>query len=443
MTLKFRVLAGSLSLAALSIVAAVVCVLVKGSAPLPRWDLLIFLFLSLAGVGGALAIVRRGTRPEIRGIGTRKYWWPAQRSGLVGFGLWAWTIPVFFALYAALSPSSQAWNIIDAGHTMRTVEVEKVLSSKYVKSGRSGHYSTEVQVSAPFNGGSRTVENRFSASSPIDAGDRVWALYAPDSPALGVLIDDDRDSLERSIGGPVGVTTMLLLVGWIAFCWLLSLPGRMRPGPTTSIRRALDEGRVRVLPVTVSAVGVQVDGRPPKNSSVKRPEPCVKLRMEDGKRLDLYLDQALDPVPLGHLLLNAQANLYWAPPLQDLPYKASVGHAVLILTDGRWVVGWGATVDGSDLPEGSMVPAGEVLPEEGDLRAVVPFPIWKPTLYTPGLWAMLLSLLALCVISFGVGTFATILLGAVSFCSPLVALRIYRSRIVQHLEGLLPQQQQG
>ncbi len=435
---KSRALAICLGIAGLGTVAAVFCVWAQPSVPLPRWDLAISLSLALAGVGGCLVIVRRGPHPDSDGLGTSKYWWPAQRNGLLGFGLWVWIIPVFFVASAALTPSSQAWEIVDAGHTIRTVEVEKVLSSRFVQSNRSGHFSTAVQVSAPFGEGARTVENKFSSNSPVRVGDQVWVLYAPSSPALGALIDDDRGSLETEIGGPAEASVVFAAIGWAAFCWVLNLLGSVRPGPINTIKRALVAGRVRVLSVAVDHVGVRVDERPSKSSATKLLKPCVRLVMADGRHLDLYLDQVIEPVPLGRLLAGAQANLYWRPPVQKLPYGASVGYAVLVLSDQRCVQGWVETTDGSNLPQGSLVPASEQLPEGNELRAIRPFPVWDPALHSPGLWALLISLLALVIVSLGVGSFATVVLAAVAYVSPMIARSVFRSRLTSRLQSLDP-----
>jgi hypothetical protein len=396
--------------------------------------LIISLSLALAGIGGCLNIVRRGPQPDSAGVGTRKYWWPAQRNGLLGFGFWTWIIPVFFVVYAALTPSPQAWEIADAGQSIRTAEVESVLSSKYVQSNKSGHYATEVQVSVPFDEGPRTVEDKFASDSPMKRGGLVWVLYAPSSLDLGVLIDDDRDYLETEVGGPVEISVVLTAIGWAAFCWMLNLLGSVRPGPANTIKHALKAGIVRSLSVTVGRVGVRVDERPSKSSTIKRPKPCVRLDTMDGVHLDLYLDRVIDPVPLAQFMSGAQANLYWRPPVQDLPYRASVGYAVLILSDQRCLQGWLETADGSNMPEGSIVPESDEFPEGRELRVIRPFPVWDPALHSPGLWALLISLLALVTISLGMGTFFTIVLAAVAFLAPVVARSVYQGRLTRRLQ---------
>ncbi len=426
---KSRALAACLSIAGIGTVVAVCCVWAQPSVPLPRWDLITSLSLALAGIGGCLVIVRRGPHPDSAGVGIRKYWWPAQRNGLLGFGFWTWVIPVFFVVYAALTPSPQAWEIADAGKSIRTAEVESVLSSKYVQSNKSGHYSTDVQVSVPFDGGPRTVEDRFASNSPVKLGDQVWVLYAPSSLGLGVLIDDDRDSLETEVGGPVEISVVLAAIGWVAFCWMLNLLGSVRPGPANTIMRALKAGAVKV-----GRVGVRVDERPSKSSTIKRPKPCVRLVTVDGGHLDLYLDRVIDPVPLGKFMPGAQANLYWRPPVQGLPYTASVGYAVLILSDQRCLRGWVETADGSNMPEEVIVPASEEFPEGRELRVIRPFPVWDPALHSPGLWAVLIGLLALVAISLGVGTFFTVVLAAVAFLAPMVARSVYQGRLTRHLQ---------
>ncbi|MBT2490895.1 hypothetical protein J7E96_20725 [Streptomyces sp. ISL-96] len=77
--------------------------------------------------------------------------------------------------------------------------------------------------------------------------------------------------------------------------------------------------------------------------------------------------------------------------------------------------------DGSDLPEGSPVPAAKRLVEGRELRAISPYPVWDPALYAGGFWALLLSLLALGIAMIGVGTVMTIILAVVAFLSPGLA----------------------
>ncbi|WP_141662828.1 hypothetical protein [Streptomyces sp. Wb2n-11] len=435
---NFRAAAICLVVAGLGAVAAVVCVLIQPSIPLPRWDLLICLTLAVAAIGGSIGFIRGSATTNLSNAGESKYWWPAQRNGWIGFVIWTWVVPVFFVAYAATSSSSQAWEIVDSGHSIEKVEVDKVLSSEFVQSKQSGHHSTKVQVSAPFNQGRRPVEDKFASDSPVEVGDQVWVLYAPSEPGLGALIDNDRGSLETQIGGPAETSLVLAAIGWTAFSWMLNLFGSVRPDPMNTIKRALKAGRVRVVPVTVGHVGVQVDERPSKSSKIKRPKPCVQLTTSDGRRLDLYLDEVVDPVPLSRFLTDAQSNLYWRPPAQELPYGKSVGYSVLVLNDRRCLQGWLESTNGGDLPEGSPVPASEELPEGRELRAIRPFPVRDRSLHSGGLWALLASLLALLIIPIGVGTFLTVFLATVAFLLPMVAKSVYKGRLTRYLQGLLP-----
>jgi hypothetical protein len=105
----------------------------------------------------------------------------------------------------------------------------------------------------------------------------------------------------------------------------------------------------------------------------------------------------------------------WMPPHPNLPYRKSVGYAVLILGDQRCVPGWLETPDGSDLPEGEIVTG---LPAGTELRTVYSEPVWDPALHNPVLGAMILGVMALLGVSLGVGTFETLVLAAVAFASP-------------------------
>ncbi|MGW6734172.1 hypothetical protein [Streptomyces sp. NPDC055013] len=352
--------------------------------------------------------------------------------GLLGFGMWAWFLPAFFVVSAALVPSDQAWRIAEAGQTTRSVVVEEVLKSELVQSGKTRHYANEVQVSVPFDAGPRTVEGGYSSRSAVEVGDLVYALYSPSSPGLGALVDSSRSDLEREIGGPASIVEILLVLMYVGlFGWFYSLIG-LRPRPGKAIEDSFQKGTVRLLPVVIDQVKVMVDERPAKGSKTKQPKPCLRVVLADGGHLNLYLDQVIDPVSLVPLE-GTQAELYWRSPQQSLPYEASVGFAVLIWSDRRCLPGWLETPDGSDLSDGAVVTK---LPDGPELRAIHPDPVRDPALHVPAVAAVLIGVLALLVVSLGVGSFATVVLGAVAFLSPFVAKRTYRTRLTRKLNSL-------
>ncbi len=440
---KPHALAVCLAMAGLGILATVARVWMRQSTPLPRWDLFICLGLAVAGLVGALVIVRRGPYPNSGGAGTRKYWWPDHHTGIISFGLCVWIIPVSLVSHAVISPSPQAWKMVDAGHTIRALEVEKVLSSEVVRSQKTSHYSSDVQVSVPFDRGDEPVEDSFASDSRAEIGDQVWVLYAPSSPALGAFVDGDRDALESQIGGPADTSMVVLELCWIVFFLVLFPLGRARTGPLTSIKVALRAGQLRSLSVTVVDVRAQADERPPRESTVGRLQPCVRMAGPDAGVLDLYVARIIDPASLSRCLAGSRARLYWRPSTDHLEYGASVGYAVLALGGRRYIMGWAGTADGSDMPEGSFVPAAEELPEGRDLRAIRTFPMWDPALHASGLYALLISLLAMATMTLGVGTFLTVVLSAVAFFSPLVARGIFSVLLTERLEKFLPNEERA
>ncbi|MBT2395186.1 hypothetical protein [Streptomyces sp. ISL-100] len=407
---------------------------------MPRWDLLVCLGVSAVGVAGCLAVLRRGPFPQPGALVARRFWWPEQRSAWMFFGLFAWLMPVFLLLYASMSYSPEAWRIVDAGHTIRAVEVQQVMSSEYVKNQRTrnGHYVTEVQVLVPFDSGNEPEEGKVFSETPVEPGDQVWALYAPSSASPGAIVAGDRGSLEEKTGASAGAPLVLLTLGWTAGCLLLALGGGGLAGATRRFRPALRKGRSRCLLVTVVEAGVALDERPPKGSVPNRPKPVLRLEAAHGERLDLFTDRVVDPVDLARRIVGSRAKLYWGPGAQVERHAASAAHAVLVVEGEGYINGWAETSDGSGLPEGSPVPAAKQLPEGRELRALRTYPVWHPALHSAGLWALLISLLALAITAIGVSNVWTLVLAAVAFLSPAVAWMVTASRRTRHLENLLP-----
>ncbi|WP_158714632.1 hypothetical protein [Streptomyces sp. NRRL S-474] len=352
--------------------------------------------------------------------------------GLLGFGMWAWFLPTFFVTSAAIVPSGQAWEIAEAGETIRSVSVEKVLKTERVQSGKTSRYANEVQVSVPFDGGPRVAEGEYYSQSTVEVGDLVYALYAPSSPNLGALIDSSPNDLKREIGGPAGIVEILLVLMYVgAFGWFYWLVAQGQRS-VRAVRDAIQKRNVRSLPVAVEQVRVKVDERPAKGTKSHQPKPCLRVSLADGGHLDLYLDQEIDPMGMVPLE-GTQAQLYWCPPQQSVAYEASVGYAFLVWSDQRYLPGWLETPDGSDLPAGEVTTE---LPERFAFEAIRPSPVMDPGLYVPAVVAMLFGVLALLIVGFGAGSFATFTLGAVAFLSPFVAKNIYRSRLTRKLQDL-------
>ena len=72
------------------------------------------------------------------------------------------------------------------------------------------------------------------------------------------------------------------------------------------------------------------------------------------------------------------------------------------------------------------------------MRAIRPLPAWDPRFHAPGLWSLLVGVLALSGIAFGAGRVAALLLCAVA-CLALAVSRVWgKSRRKRYLQGLLP-----
>ncbi|MFC5639236.1 hypothetical protein [Streptomyces bullii] len=361
-----------------------------------------------------------------------------QRNGWVGFAAWSWVVTAFLVAYSALSPTPAAWEIVDAGSAMRTTEVEKVLSTKYVSSQRTGHYTSTVQVSVPFDQGPKTAEVEMTSSNKPSAGEEVWVLFAPASPDLEVFVGD-RQSLEEKIGGRADYWTIFLTLGCVAFCWFMNLFGRWRSDPVAGLHRSRQQGTLHVLPVSVRGVGVALDERPASGSATKHHKPRIHLTCAEFGELFLYLDDIVDPVPLAHRLMGVRGHVYWRRPTRQLPYGNSVGYAVLILEGNHYVAGWLESPNSSvDLPSSALVQADRELPAVGELRALHPISAVEVSANSTILKALLLGIVALTVVTFGVGEVATVVFAAASVLAVLVGRRRAGRQVRRHLESVTP-----
>lgn len=435
MMTRSSTLARCLALLGLSISALVVAVLIQPSTRPPRWDLFACLVVAAVAVGGGVFLLRRLT--DDLGAGG-KHWWVEQRNGWVGFAAWSWVVPAFLVAYAALSPTPAAWEIVDAGSAMRRTEIEKVLSSKYVSSQRTGHYSSTVLVSVPFDQGPQTSEVEMTSSDKPKAGQEIWVLFAPSSPDLEVFVGD-RQSLEEKIGGRADFWTVFLTLGCFAFCWFMNLFGRWRSDPVAGLHRSRQQGTLHALPVSVTGVGAALDARPASTSVTKPLKPRIRMTSAEFGELHLFLDDIVDPLPLAQLLTGVRGHVYWRRPSRQLPYVNSVGYAVLILDGQRYVAGWLESPDASvDLPVSALVPADRELPALSEPRALHPASPVETSANSTVLKALLLGIAALTVITFGVGDVATVALAGASVLAVLVGRRRAGLQMKRHLESLAP-----
>lgn len=423
-----------LAVLGLSMVAAVAAVLMQPSTRPPRWDILACLAVAAVAAGGGVLWLRLRPTNELAAEG--KHWWVEQRNGWVGFAAWSWVVPAFLVAYAALSPTPAAWEIVDAGSAIRTTKIEKVLFSKYVSSQRTGHYTSTVLVSVPFDQGSRTTEVELTSSDKPQAGEEIWVLFAPSSPDLEIFVGD-RQSLEEKIGGRADIWMVFLTLGCFAFCWFMNLFGRWRSDPVAGLHRSRQRGVLHALPVSVTGVGVALDERPASTSGIKHLKPRIRLTSADFGELHLYLDDIVDPLPLAERLMGVRGHVYWRRPTRQLPYANSVGYAVLILDGQRYVAGWLESPDASvDLPVSALVPADRELPTAGEPRALRPLTSVEVKANSTFLKSLLLGFTALGVITFGVGDVATIVLGAASVLAVLMGRKRAVLQVKRHLEGL-------
>ncbi|GGY48856.1 hypothetical protein [Streptomyces djakartensis] len=436
MMTRSSTLSRCLALLGFSIAATVAAVLIQPSGRPPRWDLFACLAAAAVAVVGASLYLRRPSSNAVEAGG--KHWWVEQRNGWVGFAAWSWVVLAFLVAYAALSPAPAAYAIVDAGSAMRTTEIEKVLSTKYVRSQRTGHYSSTVQVSVPFDRGPKISDAEMTSSDKPRPGDEVWVLFAPSSPDLGFFIGD-RQSLEEKVGGRADLWFVFSTLGCLAFCWLMNLFGRWRSDPVAGLHRSHQHGTLHALPVSVTGVGVALDERPASTSETKYLKPRMRMMSADFGELHLYLDDIVDPAPLARLITGAQGHVYWRRPTRQLPYANSVGYAVVILDGQRYVAGWLESPDASvSLPMSALVPADQQLPAVGVHRALHPVSPVEASANFTVLKALLLGIVALSVITFGVGDLATVVLSLASVLTVLVGRRLAGRQVKRHLESLVP-----
>ncbi|NBE51379.1 hypothetical protein [Streptomyces boluensis] len=387
----------------------------------------------LAAVATAVGMLSLRRSPiGSRGEGT--LWWVDQRNAWVGFAAWSWVVPVFLVAYAALSPTPAAWEIVDAGSSLRTTKIEKVLSTKYVRSQRTGHYSSTVRVSVPFDQEAKTSEVKLSSDDKPQAGADVWVLFAPSSPELGFLVGD-RQVLEEKTGGRADLWTIFLTLGGIGFCWFMNMFGRWRSDPVSGLHRSRQQGVLHVVPVSVSGVDVARDERPPSASVAGQLKPRLRMASAEFGELDLYLDEIVDPTPLAEAVDGTSGHVYWRRPTRQLPYLNSVGYAVLVLEGQRYLSGWLETADASvELPGGALVPADHELAEQGRARAIHPASAVEESANSVVLRSLLIGIVALAVVTLGVGDIATVTLAVVSVAAVLLGRRRARRLAQGHLE---------
>ncbi|MCF3143040.1 hypothetical protein [Streptomyces platensis] len=396
---RTRVIPACFTVAVAGVLAAVVRVLIRPAAALPRWDLLGCLALTVAGLVGALVCLRRGPVPRAEGAGSSRFWWPARNYGWSVAGVWAAVVPVGLFLYGALAYSPEAARITEADGGIRAVSVRKVLSAEYVRRKHSGYYEVVARVAVPFEAGTRSERAAFTSERRTERGDRVWALFAPASADLGVLVDSDRDALRAKAG----------------------------------------KGRCRTAPVTVRSVEV-VEGSTKGHQGVvsRWLRPVLRLDGAGGERLDVLLDPVIDPSQLSREVNALPARLYWEQRAVEHPGPLRA-RAMVVLEGQRCLRGDLTAGRAPDRPEGTAVPATASLPGGDRLRAIRTYPAWDPALHAEGLWWVMSGVLALGVVAFGVGRWVSFALGVVAFGVLFIARLTMNDSRTRYLKGFLPE----
>jgi hypothetical protein len=432
---RTRVLTACLTVAGVGMLAAVVRVLTQPSSALPRWDLLGCLALTTAGLAGALVCLRGGPVPRT-GVAatTSRFWWPARNDGWIVAGLWAAVVPVGLFFYAVVSFSPDATRITEAKGGIQAASVQKILSSEYVRKKNSRHYDVVARVSVPFDAGARSEKVEFTSEHRLESGDKVWALYAPSSAELGVLVDTDREALEEKTGGSVQGSILAAVLGMAVFCLLLGIAFGGFSKASRGLRRPLKKGLCRSLPVTVKSVGVVMDSA---TNAGGRPRPLMKLEGGAGEPLEILLDPVIAPLHLSREVNGLQAKLYWGKYAADRPRPERV-RAMLVLDGQRCVQGVLRAGADSGHPDGTAVPVAASLPEGDGLRAIRTYPAWDPRLHARGLWWLLMGVIALTGVAFGVGRWASFVLCAAACGAVLLARRAVKENRSRHLRGYVP-----
>ncbi|MGW8553609.1 hypothetical protein [Streptomyces tubercidicus] len=435
---RTRLINACLATAGAGVLAAVVRVLIRPAAVLPRWDLLGCLAVSVAGLVAALVCLRGGPVPHPDAVGSSRFWWPDRNRGWIAAGVVAAVLPVGLFLYAAVAYSPEAARISEAGGGVRAVSVQKVLSADYVRTKHSGHYEVVARVAVPFDAGTRSEKAAFTSEYRTERGDRVWALFVPGAADLGALVDSDREDLQAKAGGAAPGGALALVLGMAGFCLLLGTVFGGFSRASRGMRHPLKKGWCRVAPVTVHDVAVVMDSTTGHQGVVThRPRPVLKLEGAGGERLDVLLDPVIDPLHLSRDVNGSRAQLYWGQRAADHPGPLGA-RAMLVLEGRRCLRGDLRAGAAPDRPEGTCVPAAASLPGGGGLRAIRTYPAWDPELHAEGLWWLVAGVLALGVGAFGVGRVGTLIAGFAGYGALCIARMVMKDSRSRYLKGFLP-----
>ncbi|MDT0381010.1 hypothetical protein RM572_19840 [Streptomyces sp. DSM 42041] len=436
-----RAVAMWLTLAAFGFIAVFVVMSERFSAATPRWDLIACFAVTAVGVVGCLVTVRGKRFTAFGGIGSLP-WWPDLRAVWRGLFVPVSLMTLVYFVGGIVNVSPAALRMVEEGHVIATVEVDDVLSSERERGSRGErYYSVRVRASVPYNDGDTTRVWEFDSRQRVEAGDEVWALYAPSRPDLGAFLEEDRGQLEQKAGGPPANIPYMILTIFSAL--LVAALAYSAPGLPRHVRRALREGRVRrmsVRPTGGTAVMFASDSanrnRKGRNDEPElKPTPCLLLCGPAGERIRAVVGKGIDPIAAAKALEDRHdhtpVTIHW------IASGEGAGKGVLLW--GRHYLRCRSVTDadGESLltdGESALRVAGQRRPRE--VRRV---PEWRSDLHVVGFGWTLFILLLLGVIAFGVGLIATIVLACIVALAGLVVLYGASAERAAELSKLIPE----
>ncbi|MCK1794506.1 hypothetical protein MTQ01_00370 [Streptomyces sp. XM4193] len=425
------------------VVGFTVCLLVRFSTVLPRWDLLAM--LAVVGVGAAIRMhalrarvlnssdPARQLRPDAPSQppgfrAEQRLWWPRHKSATAAVVFWLCAVPVTLLALSAGQTTGVLERVRSSDFRIAEVTVVREETTTHRPRTRAKGESTsistvEITAKTRADGRGQLLEGTIRRAQNISVveGGRIWAMYVPassPSPTEAVFATE-RSKLEDWAGGwtrnpgHLGSALMpaLVLVVLLRLLRRGSLDGRGQEPVALQVHT----GRARALRVRVTGV---------RTATLNKGNVLV-LTAAEGER-ELLLGRWSDPRHVANSLAGQSGWLYWSrtaadrhtPPKTALRkawhlltlgrLRANVGpaaldSAVLVLADGRYLRGrTPRTLDGP-MPAGRIVPRRH--PDEcPQVRPLEPrflrLPALRPRavlLWMPGL----LMLLALSALPFG------------------------------------------
>ncbi|EST37434.1 hypothetical protein N566_13220 [Streptomycetaceae bacterium MP113-05] len=458
MIFSHRIASAWLVLAGSGVLIALARVLTAYHAPLPRWDLIACFTVAGLGVLGCLVTVRIGRFTDLVSPPPHR-WWPDLRATSIGWPLAAWVLTLAAIAFSMTAYSTDAGRIVAEGHTFKQVSVVKVVSSRRMAGRHASGYETEIHARVPFHDGGENVTAEFTSPRALQAGDRIWALYAPSAPEAGALLHSSRTVLERELSGPLGGSLGAFVVLLPYVMWLFRA-GRATGGwLPVSLAVSLRLGRVRSRavravggtavtlrpPATTTGDGQETAPQDDRENQEQQLRPCLALETHDEKPLTVALDHEIEAVALAAALASSGSDssltLYWmkrptaGTTATSRSQDVTAVDGALIVNADRALPCWVVPEEVSDPIAGKPVPASEA-PQWAELPKLARFPQWNPALHTGALVTLLLTCVLLGVIAVGVGLVWTITLAVVALLLPLLAAAVPTLLRQERLEAL-------